>query len=172
MRRLIPNHVIVANYADSEDVGPFEYFLQTHNLVQLQGEGINLKAAISFGAAVMPEVHLNNVKITFGQCFNQKRVIFTNSVQKLYSQLNVSLALKSTLDEIMNFIGKTSVRYQVFTYPLDKLIRLGIEIANGEVSGISLSIPDARNYCIADICKDSRIGAAISSKADNGLMQF
>ena len=34
-KRLIPNHIIVKNYVDCGDISQFEYFLQTHNLVQL-----------------------------------------------------------------------------------------------------------------------------------------
>lgn len=118
----------------------------------------------------MPEVHLNDVKITFGNCFNQKKELFTNNILTLYSQFNVALSLKSSLDEFMDFIGKTTVRHQVFTFRLDKLIKLGIEIANGEVAGVNISIPYTRNYQIVDICKESRIGAIIAAKADNGLM--
>lgn len=172
IRRLIPNHALVPGCADVEDASAFEHFLQTHNLARLQGEGVNLKAAVLFGVGRMPEVHLNDVKITFGSCFNQKRTIFTNSVRQLYSQLNVTLALKSALDELMSFISRTRVRRRVFSHPLDTLVRLSLEISNGEVSGARLAVPDAKNYWIDDICTDSRIGAAIAAKADNGLMQF
>ena len=46
----------------------------------LQGEGINLKVAILLGSETMDEVHLNEIKITFGESFNQKKTLFTNDL--------------------------------------------------------------------------------------------